>query len=121
MLHAERPDSRRYIARLGKGSISVYELPDMGLLDKKSLKLEGVHRVCLVALAAHPVRLPDRAGRRQPARQDLPHRLPRQGGAAPEEPVPLSQVSGCLMLVGMAQKTCLHQDCPCLQMSAPTG
>ena len=34
---------RRYIARLGKGSISVYELPDMGLLDKKSLKLEGVH------------------------------------------------------------------------------
>ena len=34
---------RRYIARLGKGSISVYDLPDMGLLDKKSLKLEGVH------------------------------------------------------------------------------
>ena len=33
----------RYIARLGKGSISVYDLPDMGLLDKKSLKLEGVH------------------------------------------------------------------------------
>ena len=33
----------RYIARLGKGSISVYELPDMGLLDKKSIKLEGVH------------------------------------------------------------------------------
>ncbi len=33
----------RYIARLGKGSISVYELPEMGLLDKKSIKLEGVH------------------------------------------------------------------------------
>ena len=33
---------RRFIARLGKGSISVYELPDMVLLDKKSLKLEGV-------------------------------------------------------------------------------
>ncbi len=32
----------RFIARLGKGSISVYELPDMVLLDKKSLKLEGV-------------------------------------------------------------------------------
>ncbi|CAK0783331.1 hypothetical protein CVIRNUC_006530 [Coccomyxa viridis] len=32
-----------YIARLGKGSISVYELPEMGLLDKKSIKLEGVH------------------------------------------------------------------------------
>ncbi|BDA47339.1 Eukaryotic translation initiation factor 3 subunit B [Coccomyxa sp. Obi] len=31
-----------FIARLGKGSISVYELPDMVLLDKKSLKLEGV-------------------------------------------------------------------------------
>ena len=37
------PSRCRYIARLGKGSISVYELPDMGLLDKKSLKLDGVH------------------------------------------------------------------------------
>lgn len=32
----------RFLARLGKGSISVYELPEMVLLDKKSLKLEGV-------------------------------------------------------------------------------
>lgn len=36
------PRGCRFIARLGKGSISVYELPDMVLLDKKSLKLEGV-------------------------------------------------------------------------------
>ncbi len=43
VLRAELSDPCRYIARLGKGSISVYELPDMGLLDKKSLKLEGVH------------------------------------------------------------------------------
>ena len=34
--------ARRYVARLGKGSISVYELPDMTLLDKRSHKLEGV-------------------------------------------------------------------------------
>ena len=39
----KRGSTCRYIARLGKGSISVYELPDMGLLDKKSIKLEGVH------------------------------------------------------------------------------
>lgn len=32
----------RYIARLGKNFISVYELPEMTLLDKKSHKLEGV-------------------------------------------------------------------------------
>ena len=32
----------RYVARLGKGAISVYELPDMTLLDKRSAKLEGV-------------------------------------------------------------------------------
>ena len=34
--------SRRYFARLGRGAISVYETPEMGLLDKRSLKLEGV-------------------------------------------------------------------------------
>lgn len=33
---------RRYFARLGRGAISVYETPEMGLLDKRSLKLEGV-------------------------------------------------------------------------------
>ncbi|KAK9824494.1 hypothetical protein WJX72_010811 [[Myrmecia] bisecta] len=33
----------KYFARLGKNAISVYETPDMGLLDKKSLKLDGVH------------------------------------------------------------------------------
>ena len=32
----------RYMARLGKNAISVYEAPDMGLLDKKSIKLDGV-------------------------------------------------------------------------------
>jgi translation initiation factor 3 subunit B len=30
------------VARLGKGAISVYELPDMTLLDKRSVRLEGV-------------------------------------------------------------------------------
>ena len=33
---------RRYVARLGKNAISVYEAPEMGLLDKKSIKLDGV-------------------------------------------------------------------------------
>lgn len=32
----------RFIARLGRNAISVYEAPDMVLLDKRSLKLEGV-------------------------------------------------------------------------------
>lgn len=32
----------RYFARLGRGFISVFETPDCGLLDKKSIKLEGV-------------------------------------------------------------------------------
>ena len=32
----------KYVARLGRGVVSVYELPSMGLLDKKSLKLDGV-------------------------------------------------------------------------------
>jgi translation initiation factor 3 subunit B len=32
----------KYFARLGKNQISVYETPDMGLLDKKSMKLEEV-------------------------------------------------------------------------------
>ena len=32
----------RYFARLGRGQISVYETPDCGLLDKKSIKLENV-------------------------------------------------------------------------------
>ena len=33
---------RRYFARMGKGIISVYEAPDMALLDKRSLKLDAV-------------------------------------------------------------------------------
>ena len=36
---------RRFVARLGKNAISVYEAPDMGLLDKKSIKLDAV-QVC---------------------------------------------------------------------------
>ncbi len=32
----------RFFARLGKNMISVYEAPEMVLLDKKSLKLDGV-------------------------------------------------------------------------------
>jgi len=40
--NADGAAARRYFARLGRGAISVYETPDMGLLDKRSLKLEGV-------------------------------------------------------------------------------
>jgi len=32
----------RFLARLGRNAISVYEAPEMVLLDKKSLKLEGI-------------------------------------------------------------------------------
>ena len=32
----------RYFARMNKNAISIYEAPDMGLLDKKSLKLDAV-------------------------------------------------------------------------------
>ena len=32
----------RFFARLGKNAISVYEAPDMGLLDKRSVKLDMV-------------------------------------------------------------------------------
>ena len=37
-----RADEDRFVARLGRGAVSVYEAPGMGLLDKRSLKLEGV-------------------------------------------------------------------------------
>jgi hypothetical protein len=32
----------RFFARLGRNAISVYEAPEMGLLDKKSVKLDAV-------------------------------------------------------------------------------
>lgn len=32
----------KYVARLVPGMISVYETPGMGLLDKKSIKIDGV-------------------------------------------------------------------------------
>ncbi len=32
----------RFFARLGRNAISVYQAPDMGLLDKKSVKLDAV-------------------------------------------------------------------------------
>ena len=32
-----------YLATMKRGAISVYAAPDMGLLDKKSIKLDGVH------------------------------------------------------------------------------
>ena len=34
----------RYFARLNRNAISIYECPDMVLLDKKSLKLDGVQQ-----------------------------------------------------------------------------
>ena len=30
------------MARLGRNAISVYEAPDMGLMEKKSIKFDGV-------------------------------------------------------------------------------
>jgi len=35
----------KYFARTGDGVISVYETPHMGLLDKKSIKVEGVRQI----------------------------------------------------------------------------
>jgi len=32
----------KFFARLGEDSISIYETPSFGLLDKKSLKIQGV-------------------------------------------------------------------------------
>ena len=32
----------RFLARLGRNAISVYDAPEMVLLEKKSLKLEGI-------------------------------------------------------------------------------
>ena len=32
----------RFLARLGRNAISVYEAPEMVLLDKKSLKLDSI-------------------------------------------------------------------------------
>jgi translation initiation factor 3 subunit B len=41
----------KYFARLAKGAIKVYEAPDMTLLDKKDLKMEGVLvSTCLIWL-----------------------------------------------------------------------
>ncbi len=37
-----------FVARLAKNQISVFAAPDMGLLDKKSIKLDGV-QVCVEA------------------------------------------------------------------------
>jgi translation initiation factor 3 subunit B len=36
----------RFVAKLGKNSVSVYEAPGFGLLDKKSLKLDAVTDCC---------------------------------------------------------------------------
>ena len=46
VLHVTSADHRRrmcrFFARLGRNAISVYEAPEMGLLDKKSVKLDAV-------------------------------------------------------------------------------
>jgi translation initiation factor 3 subunit B len=59
----------KYFARIGKNAISVYETDTMGLLDKKSLKVENVVDFCwsptdpLLSLF-----VPEGGGGNQPAR-----------------------------------------------------
>eukprot|EP00899_Mesostigma_viride_P013900 jgi/Mesvir1/22510/Mv18538-RA.2 len=62
----------KYFARIGKNCISVYETATMGLIDKKSIKLDGVHDFSWSPgeplLCAF---VPESAGGNQPARVSL--------------------------------------------------
>ena len=65
----------KYFARLGKNCISVYETASMGLLDKKSLKVDGVADFCWTP--AEPLLslfVPEAGSGNQPAR------VSREGG-----------------------------------------
>ena len=62
-------DAGAFFARMGKNAVSVYEAPEMGLVDKKSIKLEGVLDFCWSP--ADPilsVYQPEQGGGNQPAR-----------------------------------------------------
>lgn len=62
----------KYFARIGKNAISVYETETMGLLDKKSLKVDNVIDFCwsptdsLLSLF-----VPEGGGGNQPARVNM--------------------------------------------------
>ena len=65
-------DTGAFFARMGKNAISVYEAPEMSLVDKKSIKLEGVLDFCWSP--ADPilsVYQPEQGGGNQPARVAL--------------------------------------------------
>ena len=62
-------ESGAFFARMGKNQVSVYGAPEMGLVDKKSIKLEGVRDFCWSP--ADPilsVYQPEQGGGNQPAR-----------------------------------------------------
>eukprot|EP00245_Coleochaete_scutata_P017412 TRINITY_DN8522_c0_g1_i1.p1 TRINITY_DN8522_c0_g1~~TRINITY_DN8522_c0_g1_i1.p1 ORF type:complete len:737 (-),score=206.49 TRINITY_DN8522_c0_g1_i1:368-2578(-) len=62
----------KFFARLGKNCISVYETETMGLLDKKSIKVEGVQDFSWSpAEAILSMFVPEQAGGNQPARVSL--------------------------------------------------
>jgi len=65
-------DSGAFFAKMGTGMISVYEAPEMTLVDKKSIKLEGVVDFCWSP--ADPILAafqPEQGGGNQPARVSL--------------------------------------------------
>merc|ERR1712216_325375 len=65
-------DTGAFFARMGKNAISVYQAPEMSLVDKKSIKLEGVLDFCWSP--ADPilsVYQPEQGGGNQPARVAL--------------------------------------------------
>ena len=67
-----KDDSGAFFAKMGTGVISVYEAPEMTLVDKKSIKLEGVVDFCWSP--ADPILAafqPEQGGGNQPARVSL--------------------------------------------------
>jgi len=65
-------ESGAFFAKIGTGMISVYQAPDMTLVDKKSIKLEGVVDFCWSP--ADPILAafqPEQGGGNQPARLSL--------------------------------------------------
>ena len=67
-----KDDSGAFFAKMGTGVISAYEAPEMTLVDKKSIKLEGVVDFCWSP--ADPILAafqPEQGGGNQPARVSL--------------------------------------------------